>query len=211
MLDPSKRALLGGLYRMHGKMLFYSATWGFLAGLIVLITCRQGDFIFAKGALLCIGVGVLSWLVSMATPILFQVHKYLLPIALPILGAALYGIVGMIGGYAIAFVLRIIVDIRRFVFMVMATGQGPDPTQYKPVRDIVIRPTFAAAVACIAIAFTLPRFGVGWASPGNGEFALIIDPSSTGKLAQLPVFCLIWNFTRQLFESGTDVWTTPAF
>jgi hypothetical protein len=209
----NRRSLLSGLYRMHGTMLAYSSVWALLVGIVVVLLMKQtsANISFTKAAGACVAVGLLSWVFSLLSPMSFQLHKYILPMAMPLLGTALFGISGMVLGYAGSFFLRIIGDLRRFAAMVYLAGRGPDPKQYNPLRDIILRPAFAALVAGVAIALTLRNFGVELATPGRGYFSAIIDASPEGKLPQLPVFCLIWAFTRQLFESGVDIWTTPAF
>jgi hypothetical protein len=209
----NREALPSGLYRMHGRMLASSSLWGLLVGMAGVLLMKQTNpsMPFARAIGSCVIVGLLSWLFSLLSPMSFQLYKYVLPMAMPLLGAALLGISGMGIGYAVAFFLRIIGDVRRLIFMVMAGAQRPDSTQYHFVRDVIIRPAIGFAAACTAIALTLHKLGVLWGSPGSGEFAAIIALPESRNLVQLPAFCLMWGFSRQLFESGVDIWTTPAF
>jgi len=208
-----------GLYKMHFLMIMSATFWGLLTGVAGGLLSTRPDLTLVESAWVVVGFALLSWLYSLAVPLGFQLYKYVLPTALPLVGTILLGITGMVIGYAGAMVIRLIGDLRRFLFIAESYARrgmdppGVGPGGYSPPRDIIMRPLLGSLVAGVAIAWILSgNFGVTWTNPGAGTFASIVSESATGEvIGKLGAFCLMWGFIRQLFESGIDIWTTPRF
>lgn len=149
------------------------------------------------------GICAVLWVVSMISPMVPPLYKLLGSTALPLIGAVAFGIVGFGAGFALAAVLQLVADFRRFVIMERAATMGFNVPGVMSVESIIAREATSLVVAAVGVGVLLKSgMGVEWLSPGSGQFGgWVPRESATGSLLGLTLLGGILGGARQCIES----------
>ena len=127
-----------------------------IVGLGIVCGFITGMVIGVCGGLPVVGGSILLWLLSLRAPVSVPMYRYVAPVALPLVGMLILGMVGYGIGCLVAIILQVIADDRRFSYS----------------EPLARTSALGLALACAVFALLVwALLGTGWRDLGSGALS----------------------------------------